>query len=253
MPANDPTRMKTIVWDLDDVLNHFTESWFAQAWQAEHPECSASFDQLCSNPPLEQLHAPLAEYLDSLDRFRLSAAAAKLAPDPAVLAWFQSQGGQFRHHVLTARPVKTVGPAAAWVFNHFGRWVRDFHFVPSPRPNESLPAYDADKAAVLARLGAVDFFIDDSPHNVAAAAIQGIRSFLFPQPWNRAELSIPQILAALSPDSPPDCPVPVRFHVAKETSAASTDKRSETRGAARSVRKTVLCPADHKVPGDSNK
>lgn len=190
--------MKTIVWDLDDVLNRFTESWLKAGWQVEHPACRTTYRELRSNPPLHELNASESEYLDSLDRFRVSPAGQNLEPHPLVLAWFKQSGDHFRHHVLTARPAKTAGVAAAWVFTHFGRWIRHFHFVPSPRPDESLPVYDAAKADVLARLDPVDFFVDDSPQNVEAATARGIRSFVFPQPWNRAELTANQILAALS-------------------------------------------------------
>ena len=178
--------MKTIVWDLDDVLNRFTQSWLHQAWRVEHPECRTPFAALRSNPPLRELNASREEYLESLDRFR--------------------------HHVLTARPTRTAGAAAAWVFTHFGRWVRHFHFVPSPRSDESLPPYDTAKSEALARLGAVDIFIDDSPLNVAAASALDIHAFLFPQPWNASAQSVPEILLELTRHSPaeetadaPDC------------------------------------------------
>jgi len=50
----------------------------------------------------------------------------------------------------------------------------------------------------LATLGPVDFFIDDSAVNVAGAAQLGIKTFLFPQPWNDAELGVGDILSELS-------------------------------------------------------
>jgi hypothetical protein len=204
--------MKTIVWDLDDVLNRFTQSWLHQAWRVEHPECRTPFAALRSNPPLRELNASREEYLESLDRFRLSPAGRDLKPHPQVLDWFRQSGDRFRHHVLTARPTRTAGAAAAWVFTHFGRWVRHFHFVPSPRSDESLPPYDTAKSEALARLGAVDIFIDDSPLNVAAASALDIHAFLFPQPWNASAQSVPEILLELTRHSPaeetadaPDC------------------------------------------------
>jgi FMN phosphatase YigB (HAD superfamily) len=192
------TTRKTIVWDLDDVLNNLMEAWLEKAWQIERPDSTVVFAQLEKNPPHEILAATSAEYLHSLDRFRLSKLADKLLPHPAVLKWFQSNGDRFHHHVLTARPVSTVAPASSWVFTHFGRWTRHFHFVPSPRSGEALPAYETSKAEVLAKIGPVDFFIDDSSENVAAASALGIRSFIFPQPWNSSEQSVPEILNELS-------------------------------------------------------
>jgi hypothetical protein len=189
---------KTIVWDLDDVLNNLMETWLENAWRLEHADCTTSYSQLRSNPPLAELAAASDEYLASLDRFRLSPVASELRPHPAVLNWFQRFGDRFLHHVLTARPVPAVAPASAWVFTHFGRWIRHFHFVPSPRSGESLPAYDRTKGEVLAKLGAVDFFIDDSADNVAAAAAIGINAFVFPQPWNRTEMPVSALLNELS-------------------------------------------------------
>jgi hypothetical protein len=195
--------MKTIVWDLDDVLNSLLESWLALAWLPEHPECRLAYHQLRSNPPLRELQATREAYLSSLDRFRLSGPAQELRPHPLVMAWFEQQGSRFHHHVLTARPSRTIAPAAAWVFAHFGRWVRHFHFVPSPRPGDAFPAYDRTKAEVLGHIGPVDFFVDDSPENVRQAAAQGIRAFLFPQPWNQSVHSIESILADLAEDVQP--------------------------------------------------
>jgi FMN phosphatase YigB (HAD superfamily) len=176
--------MKTIVWDLDDVLNNLMEAWLTQAWQPEHPERRLSYSRLHSNPPLRELRVTRRVYLASLDRFRLSDAGRNLAPNPLVLEWFRRYGSRFHHHVLTARPVQTAASAAEWIFTHFGKWVRDFHFVPSPRPSERLPHYENNKATVLSRLGPVDFFVDDSPENVRAAQASGFRALLFPQPWN---------------------------------------------------------------------
>jgi hypothetical protein len=191
--------MNLIVWDLDDVLNDFTEAWFAAVWQAEHPGARLAFADLRSNPPLQELGMSREDYLDSLDRFRLSPAAQALAPNAAVFDWFTRAGGRFRHAVLTARPWHCVAPAAAWVFTHFGHWVRQFHFVPSPRAGQPLPGCDATKGEALGRFGPVDFFVDDSPANVAAAAALGIRALLFPQPWNQSTLTVAELLGELSP------------------------------------------------------
>jgi hypothetical protein len=188
---------RTIVWDLDDVLLGFTEAWLRFAWRIEHPECKKTFAELRSNPPLRDLGTSKAEYLASLDRFRLSAIARTLPPQPELLRWFERAGEGFRHAVLTARPTCAVGPGAEWVFTHFGRWIRDFHFVPSRRQGETLPRYEKSKAEVLSRLEPVDFLIDDSPVNVAAAQGLGIRAFLFPQPWNPDAAPISAILAQL--------------------------------------------------------
>ena len=190
-----PRGHKLIVWDLDDVLCCFTEAWLHQAWKREHPGCTRAYGDLRSHPPLRELDSTRAEYLASIDRFRLAPAARDIPANPTLLAWFERAGGRFRHAVLTARPLGAVAPAAAWVFTRFGRWVRDFHFVPSRRPDVRLPHYETTKLEVLRRLGRVDFFVDDARENVAAAAASGIRAFLFPQPWNPEARSLAAILA----------------------------------------------------------
>ena len=192
-----PRRLTTIVWDLDDVLNCFTAAWLELAWKVEQPECRRTFADLRANPPWRELGTSQAAYLASIDRFRHSPAARALAPHPALLVWFKRAGGRYRHAVLTARPLHGVGPGAEWVFAHFGRWIRDFHFVPSRRPGERLPSYDLEKVDVLRRLGTVDFFVDDARANVAAAQALGIRAFLFPQPWNPHAASVGSILAEI--------------------------------------------------------
>lgn len=186
--------MKTIVWDLDDVLNDLMRAWLTLAWNGEHPESRIRFEELKSNPPLKELNASPAEYLASLDRFRLSPAGDNLRPNPVLYHWLEQYGHKFHHHVLTARPLSCVPGAAHWIFEHFGRWFRHFHFVPSLRAGENLPAYERSKGEVLQRLRCADYFIDDSVENVQEASELGICSYLFPQPWNQAPFSIEEIL-----------------------------------------------------------
>jgi hypothetical protein len=189
---------KTIVWDLDDVLNNLMEAWLEKAWLVEYAGARIRYDELRSNPPLTELATTADEYLASLDRFRLSAVAEELKPHAEILNWFQRFGDRFYHHVLTARPVTTVAPASAWAFKHFGHWIRHFHFVPSSRPGETLPGYERTKGEMLAGFGAADFFIDDSSDNVDAASGLGITAFIFPQPWNRSKTSVSALLTELS-------------------------------------------------------
>jgi hypothetical protein len=44
----------------------------------------------------------------------------------------------------------------------------------------------------------VDYFVDDSPQNVSDAGKLGIEAFVFPQPWNRTELTVNEILEEFS-------------------------------------------------------
>jgi len=186
--------MKTIVWDLDDVLNQHQAVWFLANHQRFHP--GLKYADLTTNPPCYLLGLSREEYYCSIDEFRLSPAAAAMKPREEILTWFQEWGALFHHIILTARPKGTVSPAAEWVFRHFGKWVSQFAVVPSPRGNDHRQQTKAD--FIAAHLKDVDFFIDDHATNVAEVAQLGIRSFLFPQPWNNSSWSVAEILTALS-------------------------------------------------------
>ena len=172
--------MKTIVWDVDDVLNELTAAWLREV------PGSIRFDELTQNPPHELLGIPLSDYLDSLDRFRVSDAGQSLPPRADVLQWFEEHGPNFRHIALTSTPAFNASASAAWVMKHFGRWIRVFGFVPSPRPNDSLPQYDETKQSFLQWWEKADYLVDDRPETIAAARAIGITALTMPQPWNGA-------------------------------------------------------------------
>jgi hypothetical protein len=188
--------MKTLVWDVDDVLNDLMRAWFEQGWRAEHAECTAGYADLRSNPPHEALGVTRQSYLDSLDRFRLTAASDALTPDAELLAWFEAHGAKFRHIALTARPLETSPSAAAWVMRHFGRWIRVFAVVPS-RPPAEAPEYDRDKGELLRWLGKGDALIDDTLRNLTDARAVGLEAFTWPQPWNDARETKTELLQRL--------------------------------------------------------
>ena len=64
--------MKTIVWDVDDVLNNLMQSWLETAWLPAHPACQITYRLLTENPPHHLLGISKIEYLQSLDDFRLN-------------------------------------------------------------------------------------------------------------------------------------------------------------------------------------
>ena len=177
--------MLTIAWDVDDVLNDLMRSWFSEAWLPAHPACALRYEELRANPPAALLGVSGEEYLDSLDRFR-EARYAELAPLPEAEAWFERNGDRYRHIALTGVPLAAAPLSAAWVMRHFGRWMRSFHFVPSPRAGQAIPAYDASKRDFLRWWGKADALVDDSPANVDAAREAGVRALLMPRPWNGA-------------------------------------------------------------------
>ncbi|MBE3144179.1 MAG: hypothetical protein IMZ61_09690 [Planctomycetes bacterium] len=90
------------------------------------------------------------------------------------------------------------GLQAAWVFNHFGTWIRSFNIVPTPRAVESSPIYDTTKNDFLKWLEKADIFIDDNPENVKMTATFGIQTFLASKPWNDGHASSSVILGILT-------------------------------------------------------
>lgn len=188
--------LKTIAWDIDDVLNDLTEAWFEHAWKPEHPT-SLRFDKLTENPPHRILGVSLADYLASLDAFRASAFES-LPVRPGVLQWFENYGASFRHIALTATPFASAPLSAAWVLRNLGRWIRVVGFIPSPRPDDLPPRYDETKGAFLEWWGKADYFVDDRPDNCAGAQAAGITTFLAPRPWNDATENPLTKLAAVS-------------------------------------------------------
>jgi FMN phosphatase YigB (HAD superfamily) len=189
-------KLKTIVWDVDDVLNDLMRSWFL-LWRQEHPGCAVNYEDLKENPPHEVLGVTMDRYLQLLDAFRLSSSYRNMAPIKEVRDWFLQNGTRFRHIALTAVPLRAASLSAQWVLRNFGTWIRTFHFVPSKRKEDAIPQYDRDKVDMLQRLGAVDFFIDDNAEYVAAAQNAGINALLFPRPWNHSAVSITETLTRL--------------------------------------------------------
>lgn len=188
--------MRTLVWDVDDVLNDLMRAWFEKAWLPEHLDCGLRYEQLCENPPDIILGVERHEYLASMDAFRLSPEGFDLAPDVEVLQWFEKHGGRFRHVALTARPLESASGVAAWVMRHFGLWIRSFGIVPS-RPPQCAPAYDRNKGDYLRWLGKGDALIDDSPDNLAQAGALGLTVFAWPQPWNQSRETRTEVLNRL--------------------------------------------------------
>jgi FMN phosphatase YigB (HAD superfamily) len=189
--------MQTIVWDVDDVLNDLMHAWFTSVWQPAHEDSPLRYQDIADNPPYRSLGITRAEYLASLDAFRVSEEARRMVPNAAVLGWLRSYGDGFRHVALTARPLESAPAAAEWVFRHFGEYFRCFGVVPS-RLSAQAPVYDRDKGDFLEWLGRADFLVDDSAENIALAQKAGVRAILYPQPWNGATYSVGDVLTTLA-------------------------------------------------------
>ena len=187
----------TVVWDVDDVLNDLMAAWLARVWASEHPGRPIAYADVRANPPHELLGIERAAYHASLDAFRNGAGYAALAPNPRILSWLEANGERCHHVALTATALSAAPSTSAWVLRHFGRWIRAFAFVPAERAGESLPRYDKDKGAWVARLSATAMLVDDQPGNLEAAAAAGAATVRWPQPWNGAPGTQDEALAEL--------------------------------------------------------
>ena len=189
--------MRTIVWDVDDVLNNLNEYWFA-GWRAKHPDPDINYQSLSKNPPHELLGISFETYLESLDQIRASVSAHEnLTPNPLIREWLVTHGRRYRHLALTARPAHAAGAGAAWVLNHFGAWIRTVAFVP-PRKPAHWPDYDLKKVEYLEWFDHEAILIDDAETNVMEVKEKGLKATLFPQPWNSSTQSVPELLAELA-------------------------------------------------------
>lgn len=189
--------MKTIAWDVDDVLNDLMRLWLEQKWIKEHNNCKVRYPEVIENPPHRLLGVGIDEYLNSLDAYRLSLLYQQMTPEKEIVEWFVRCGNNFRHIALTAVPLVAAPASSQWVFRHFGTWIRTFHFVPSKRAGQNIPDYDTDKSAFLKWLAKVDVFIDDNPDNINAVKSIGIKNILWPRPWNDSKLTTPEALASM--------------------------------------------------------
>jgi hypothetical protein len=189
--------LKTIVWDVDDVLNDLTRSWF-EDWSRGSGSISRPYGSLTRNPPHELLGISRGQYLASLDDFRLCGKAANLPPLPEIYDWFCRHGEKCCNIALTAAPLCAAQVSAQWVMNHFGRWIRSFNIVPSYRPGDPAGKTLATKSEFLRWWGKCDLLIDDSEENIAGARGLALRTVLFPRPWNSSNLSPAETLRIIT-------------------------------------------------------
>lgn len=186
--------MKTIVWDIDDVLNELMRVWFEQFWKQKHSDIKLAYEDIRMNPPHQLFGVSKEEYLASLDDFRLSGHYDRLKPIREVKEWFAAHGEKCRHVALTRVPVAVSHISAAWVMKNFGNWIRSFHFIPSYRAGEFPPVYDENKGTYLNYFGKADLLIDDTMENIEAANIAGVKTLVFPRPWNKSNITVMQLL-----------------------------------------------------------
>lgn len=189
--------MKTIVWDVDDVLNDLMRAWFKESWRPAHETCRITYDDLLANPPHELLGITLTEYQLSLDAFRRDRLES-LPPISDAIDWFQRHGHKACHAALTAVPLWAAPLSAAWVMRHFGGWMRSFNVVPSRRAGDEPASHAATKKEFLEWWGKADVLVEDSPANLAGAEELGIQTVLVPRPWNGKRRSLQESLDELT-------------------------------------------------------
>lgn len=190
--------MLTIAWDVDDVLNDLLRAFLEEWWLPAHPECNLTYLDLIENTPQNVLGVNLDVYRASLDAFRLSEKANYLQVNAEVMAWFEQHGSKAHHIALTATALTTAGASAGWVMGNFGKWIRSYHIVPSPRIGLDSPVYDQKKIDFLRRIGNVDVFLDDAPLNLAGIEELGIKPILIARPWNSGGLTMTKALERLT-------------------------------------------------------
>lgn len=188
--------MKTIVWDVDDVLNNLMRDWFKQ-WRSLNPQCSLDYNNIISNPPHELLEITLEGYKQSLDEFRMKQ-LGDLQPVPEILTWFKVNGNKYRHIALTAVPITTSHISASWVFKNFGTWIRSFNIIPSSRSSDLPVQYFHTKKEFLEWVNNGDVLVDDNIFNIEGAKELGMKTILFPRPWNNPKCTISEALQNLT-------------------------------------------------------
>ncbi len=180
LPSKNPRPL--LIWDVDDVLNELMCFWLDGGLPKSVRRLP--FSSLTENPPDELLGLSRREYLESLDAYR-AGPHYRQAPRKEILAFFQKHGVCFRHIVLSSVPMRFAGRSADWVLSHFGQWIQNCLFVPSPRPDFKMESqFFSSKAEALALLEKEAVLIDDSPLHVDEAGKTGASAFLFPAPWN---------------------------------------------------------------------
>ena len=190
--------MKTIVWDVDDVLNDLMRLWLEDYQQKHSLKKKLFLKDITENPPLRMIKTSLNEYHRSIDAFRLSGIYGSMEPLRDVVNWFKDHGNRARHIALSSVPLKAAHLSAKWVFENFGQWIRTYHFVPSKRYNEKIPCYDGGKTDYLKWMNRSDIIVvDDNEPSIKGALDLGLKGIIFPRPWNKAEKSIKETLETI--------------------------------------------------------
>lgn len=194
-----------IAWDVDDVLNNFTQAWLSWVKVVYPKKKFPSYQGLVQNPPYELCNMSKEEYLKSLDEFRKKYYNTPVIMlNSKVFVWFEKfgfevNGKRLFHICITAIPIAFAGLSANWVFKNFGKWIRGFFSVPSEREEDRALPILRSKKDILKHFKKVDIFIDDREENVEEGKKFAKKSLLFPAPWNKnRKLEVSKFLKKLT-------------------------------------------------------
>ena len=173
--------MKTIAWDVDDVLNECMRTWLKPR----------------GCPPIRAGRSPtrkswrIRRAASSAARGGISRLARRVPPVGP-----PGRCSRFRRSCIgsssTARSCGTWPSApchcrrpisAAWVFCHFGRWIRSFHFF--PRRTRANPALRSLERRGVATMGNDRRVGGRQSRQFGLRQTFGNRTFCFPRPWNQ--------------------------------------------------------------------
>ena len=184
-----------IIWDVDDVLNCFMESWLKH-WNSKNDE-DVDFFEITKNPPNKILGVSDNAYFNSLDNFRNSDKGKTVKVNSSIKNWFLINGDKFNHIACTARPISTMANQSHWIYYHYGKWIRTIHASNAQR-NDNKIDNGVTKAEFIKWIKKPILFIDDSEENINSVSKIGADTLLFPQPWNKVNLSIDDFLNKLN-------------------------------------------------------
>lgn len=187
--------MKTICWDVDNVLNNLIEEWliyykYVNLGKYDH----IKFNQLLHYNLYNSLNITEKEFIESLDYFTINYYKT-LKPNKVILNWFTLYGHLTHNIVLTAFPLRYIEISAQWVLKYYGQWIRSYAFTPLEIREDTI-IYDKTKSDYINRMGNIDIFIEDSEKNILNS--QATNNLILKRPWNNSEMDEIRLLKEIN-------------------------------------------------------
>jgi len=184
-----------IVWDVDDVLNCLMESWL-DYWNKKN-NSNVCYNEIKNNPPNKILGISKKLYLSNLDEFRNSEAGKNVKVNSIIKSWFKKNGNRFINIACTARPIHTMYNQSYWIYKNFGKWIHSICVADPARDTKANINY-ISKAEYISLISRPVLFIDDSEENINSVSESGADTLVYPQPWNKNDLTIEEFLNKLN-------------------------------------------------------